>query len=140
MALLSSLWYSKILRGRLAILTFLGQGPYFGQLAWFLRFHNEKLPSAVERYTKEAERVIDVLDGWLRNREWLVGDRCSYADLSFVTWCHVAEGIFKQLGRSDVSEKYPRYASWLEAMGRRASVKETVASIATARAEHGLPP
>lgn len=68
-----------------------GQGPYFGQLTWYVlailssprapvltthssfphprgRFtwlHHEKLPSAIHRYTAELRRVLGVLDGRL---------------------------------------------------------------------------
>ncbi len=35
-----------------------GQGPYFGQAAWFANYHHEKIPSAIERYQKEIRRVI----------------------------------------------------------------------------------
>ena len=93
----------------------------------------------MERYSKETERVIDVLNSWLQDRKWLVGDRCTYSDLSFVTWCHIAEGLFAQLGQPEILDKYPHYTRWLQAMGERDSVKEIVASIASARVEHGLP-
>ncbi len=64
-----------------------GQGPYFGQAAWFGNFHHEKLPSAVERYQKEIERVTAVLDGQLAKGDgWLVGGKCTYADLAFIPW------------------------------------------------------
>ncbi|KAK0256157.1 glutathione S- transferase, nitrogen catabolite repression regulator, partial [Friedmanniomyces endolithicus] len=43
-----------------------GQGPYFGQLMWFKVFHSEKLPSAVDRYTNEAKRVLGVIDAHLK--------------------------------------------------------------------------
>lgn len=123
-------------------LTHAGQGPYFGQWAHFLRFHPEKLPSAIERYAKETERVISVLDGVLAKSSsgWLVGDKCTYADLAFVTWAHVADGMFKQSGTADHLEKYPSYGKWLKAMGERDSVKACIAEIAKGRAEHGLPP
>jgi glutathione S-transferase len=84
--------------------------------------------------------VIGVLDSWLQDRQWLVGDKCTYADLSFVTWSHIAEGLFAQFGKSDIPDRYPRYSSWYRAMNERVSVKEAVASIAAGRAEHGLPP
>ncbi len=61
-----------------------GQGPYYGQLVWFLRYHPEKVPSAVERYKKEIDRVIGVLDGVLSKQQWLVGGKLTIADLSFV--------------------------------------------------------
>lgn len=49
-------------------------------------FHPEKLPSAIERYQREALRVFGVLDGVLKSREWLVGNKLTIADLAFVTW------------------------------------------------------
>jgi glutathione S-transferase len=52
-----------------------GQGPYFGQGAWFTKFHPEKLPSAQERYLNEIKRVVGVLDKHLQGREYLVGDK-----------------------------------------------------------------
>lgn len=76
-----------------------GQGPYYGQGVWFAFFHHEKLPSAVERYFKEAERVRSVLDLHLSRQAgekqgakvatkdvWLVGDKMTVADLSWFIW------------------------------------------------------
>lgn len=59
--------------------------PYFGQAGWFMFFHHEKIPSALERYQKEILRVFGVLDGVLFKREWLIGAKCTVADLSFIT-------------------------------------------------------
>ena len=55
-----------------------------------MRIHPEKIPSAVERYQKETIRVIGVLDSVLAQREWLVGGKCSVADMSFITWNRAA--------------------------------------------------
>ncbi|KAI0670748.1 glutathione S-transferase [Trametes maxima] len=63
-----------------------GQGPYFGQAAHFVRYHPERIPSATERYQKEVLRVLGVLDGVLSKREWLVGNKLTVADISFITW------------------------------------------------------
>lgn len=60
-----------------------GQGPYFGQLGWFAFFHQEKIPSAIERYKNEVKRVLSVLDGVLSKQSWLVGGKPTIADLSF---------------------------------------------------------
>ena len=62
-----------------------GQGPYFGQAAWFANWHPEKLPSAIERYKKEILRVFGVLESVLSKQEWLAGDKATIADLSFIT-------------------------------------------------------
>lgn len=61
-----------------------GQGPYYGQVVWFKRYHAERVDSAVQRYVNEIKRVSKVLDEWLERREWLFGDKMSYADLAFV--------------------------------------------------------
>lgn len=48
-------------------------------------YHAEKIPSAIERYQKETLRVFSVLEGVLSKQDWLVGGKCTIADLSFVT-------------------------------------------------------
>ncbi len=64
--------------------------PYFGQAFWFLKYHSEKIPSAIERYQNEAKRVFTVLDGVLAKQEWLVGGKPTIADISFITWNRAA--------------------------------------------------
>ncbi|KAI4180294.1 MAG: hypothetical protein LQ346_007031 [Caloplaca aetnensis] len=51
-------------------------------------FHPEKLPSAQDRFIEQTKRVVGVLDGALGRSKsgWLVGDKCTYVDLSFFTW------------------------------------------------------
>ncbi|PYI23998.1 glutathione transferase [Aspergillus japonicus CBS 114.51] len=63
-----------------------GQGPYFGQAAWFTVLHPEKLPSVIDRYVTEVRRILGVLDTVLAGRTWLVGDKLTFADLAFVPW------------------------------------------------------
>jgi len=103
-----------------------GQGPYFGQLAWFKRFHPEKLPSAIERYEKEVDRVVSVIDAHLTKtgKPYLVGDRCTYADLSFITWA----GLVGYFG-VDIYEggKNEKYKEWLERITGREAVKKVFA-------------
>ncbi|KZF25884.1 glutathione S-transferase [Xylona heveae TC161] len=118
-----------------------GQGPYFGQATYFARFHPENLPSAIERYVKEILRVIGVLEeGLARNGTgWLVGDKCTYADLSFVTWAVIGEGLLHEIGQADrLEEKFPRYTAWLKALKGREKVAKCLEVIAKGRAAHGL--
>jgi len=66
-----------------------GQGPYFGQRVWFSLYHSEKnLTSVLDRYGNEIKRVIGVIDAHLKKTgtEYLVGDKVTYADLSFIPW------------------------------------------------------
>lgn len=51
-----------------------------------MRYHPEKIPSAIERYQKEVLRVLGVLNDVLSKQEWLVGDKCTVADLSLIPY------------------------------------------------------
>ena len=72
--------------------------PYYGQAGWYMLFATEKIPSALERYQKEVLRVLGVLDSVLSKKQWLVGDKCSVADLSFITYVLVS-GPLVTVGR-----------------------------------------
>ena len=50
-----------------------GLGPFSGQAVHFQRAAPEKLPYAVNRYRREAERHYAVLDKHLEGREFIVG-------------------------------------------------------------------
>ena len=113
-----------------------GQGPYYGQAAWFKKFHHERLPSAVERYVKEANRVTAVLEGHLaRQREvfgeeaikasggpWLVGNKYSYADLAWVSWQLILPMIISKEDGLDL-DQYPVVADWVDRMNKRPAVQ-----------------
>jgi glutathione S-transferase len=85
------------------------------------------------------ELVFGVLDKALENREWLVGEKCTYADLSFVTWSHVAKGMVYELGKEDMLKNYPRYTAWFERMVSRQPVLDCLKEIVAGRVAHGLP-
>jgi len=53
---------------------------------WFTHAHLERLPSAISRYRKEVRRILGVLDTALEGKRYLVGDKVTIADLSFVAW------------------------------------------------------
>ncbi|GKZ20605.1 glutathione S-transferase, nitrogen catabolite repression regulator [Aspergillus brasiliensis] len=100
-----------------------GQGPYFGQAVWFRRHHPEVVPSAQERYKNEALRVSGVLDKVLKDREYLVGGRYSYADASFVQWYNVFE--YATDGDVDLEKEFPNLYSWLERIKARPAITKT---------------
>lgn len=99
-----------------------GQGPYFGQAYWFTKLHAEKLPSAIERYQKEIARVVHVLDMSLQGKEYLVGGKVSYADLSFVPWFWIAEKIHPEW--ASVVAENKSFVGWLERLEARPAVKK----------------
>jgi glutathione S-transferase len=58
-----------------------GVGPMQGQANVFHRYAPEKIPFAIERYTKETRRLYEVLDSRLRDAEYLA-DEYSVADIA----------------------------------------------------------
>jgi GST-like protein len=77
-------------RGRAEVLQWLnwqigGIGPMFGQYLHFVDYSPEDLPYAKDRYTREAERLLGVLDGRLEGREYLAG-AYSIADMAIYPW------------------------------------------------------
>ena len=98
-------------------------------------FHSEKLPSAQSRYVAEVNRVVRVLDRVLADRNWLVGDKCTYADLAFVIWNSQIEFImqekieFTMQGNGWDAGRYPNFKAWQERMCARESVKKVLGVI-----------
>jgi len=111
-----------------------GQGPYYGQGSFFVLQCEEKIPIAIDRYRKEIQRVTAVLEGLLEGKEWLVGGKCTYADLAFLTWQRVvvAYGIWPDW---DMTAEAPRVVDWLERMEARPAVKEVLGEIGRLMAE-----
>ncbi|MCJ1474470.1 hypothetical protein MMC13_003128 [Lambiella insularis] len=103
-----------------------GQGPYFGQAAWFVNFHPEKIQSAKDRYINEIKRVTKVLDAALEGKEYLVDGRCSYADLSFLTWFGVAQSpsIDPSGGLAKELDGNANWKAWMDRLMARPAVKK----------------
>jgi len=62
-----------------------GLGPMLGQHGHFALYAPEKVPYALERYRREAERLYGVLDRRLAGREHVCGDY-SIADMAIWPW------------------------------------------------------
>lgn len=143
MAHVPSIWYVLLRYIHLqSAHSYAGQEPYFGQATWFARFHPEKLLSATDRYVNEIFRVLGVLDVALsRNKTgWLVGDRCTYADISFVTWAATSEGLLRELQKdAGLAEKYPYYSAWFATLKERPAIAKALQEIMAQRKAHGLP-
>jgi len=85
-----------------------GQGPYFGQAGWFMEWHPDKVQSVIERYQNEIIRVFSVLESVLSGREWLVGGKCTIADLSFVPFdVYAIEKYVKGYKGFDFEKDFP---------------------------------
>ncbi|KAF9632950.1 hypothetical protein BFW01_g3813 [Lasiodiplodia theobromae] len=101
-----------------------GQGPYFGQCAWFSLYHGEKVQSAINRYAAEIKRVLAVIDSHLAatKSNYLVGDKCTYADLAWVPWNIVAHELL--VTDWDASVQIPHYWAWHQRLLQREAVRK----------------
>ncbi len=65
-----------------------GIGPMFGQLGYFSKSAGKEIEDKrpLQRYVKESKRLLDVLDGRLDGRKWIMGEHYSIADIATLGW------------------------------------------------------
>ena len=63
-----------------------GIGPYCGQAVHFSRFAPEKVPYAINRYAREAERHWGIIDAQLGKHRYMLGDSYTLVDMSVWGW------------------------------------------------------
>ena len=81
---------------------------------------SEQIPYAQKRYIDETKRLFGVLEIRLseKDREWLVGDHFSIADLNAYTW--VAAHSFLNI---QSLEEWPAMKRWFDRIAARDAVK-----------------
>lgn len=105
------------LRGRTEVMKWLfwqvgGLGPMAGQNGHFNVYAPEKVPYAIERYTKETSRLYGVLNKRLSDREFIAGDY-SIADVACYPWIVPHEGHGQNL------DDFPHLKRWFETIAAR---------------------
>jgi GST-like protein len=93
-----------------------GVGPIFGQVHHFLRAAKEAVPYAIERYTRETQRLYGVLDARLKDRDYLAGEY-SIADIATYPWVARYEWH-----KTDLNA-YPHVKRWFDAISARPAVQ-----------------
>jgi GST-like protein len=109
------------MKGRSQVLQWLmfqmgGIGPMMGQANVFYRYFPEKIQPAIDRYQGESKRLFRVLDGHLKDHEYLAGDY-SIADIANFAWVrtHRWSGV-------EVDD-LPNLQRWLDAIRVRPAVE-----------------
>jgi GST-like protein len=97
-----------------------GLGPFSGQAVHFQRAAPEKLPYAINRYRREAERHYTVLDQHLAGREFIVGNEFTIADIS--AWGWIDRASFLLPGSHDPLAAYPNIRRWFQAIDAHPAV------------------
>jgi len=74
-----------------------GIGPMFGQVGFFHKFagkeYEDKRPR--DRYIAESRRLLNVLDGRLDGRRWIMGDDYTIADIATFPWVRNLIGFYE---------------------------------------------
>jgi GSH-dependent disulfide-bond oxidoreductase len=97
-----------------------GLGPFSGQAVHFQLAAPEKLPYAMNRYRREAERHYRVLDDHLAGREFIVGKDYTIADISAWGWIDRAPRVLP--GEADPLAAFPNLKRWFQAVESRPAV------------------
>ncbi|KRA54340.1 glutathione S-transferase [Pseudoxanthomonas sp. Root65] len=63
-----------------------GLGPMSGQYGHFTVYAPEKIPYAIDRYTREVQRLLGVLDAQLAKHAFVAGDDYGIADMAIHPW------------------------------------------------------
>jgi GSH-dependent disulfide-bond oxidoreductase len=112
----------KDIRGRAEVLQWLfwqvgGLGPMAGQNGHFNIYASEKIPYAMDRYTKETSWLYGVMNKRLADRPFLAGDY-SIADMACYPWIVPHERHLQNINA------FPHLKSWFDGIAKRpATVK-----------------
>ncbi len=96
------------------------QGPMAGQLSHFKNYAPEGQDYGFKRYLGEYERNLAVLDRRLEDRDWILGEAYTIADMIAFPWVFIA----KPLGSS--LDDFPRVAAWRQRIKERPAVQRAI--------------
>ncbi len=98
-----------------------GIGPMMGQANVFYRYFPEKLPSVIDRYQGESKRLFRVLDGQLKDHEYLAGD---YSIADIANWAWVRTHRWSGVDMDDL----PHLKRWRDQLRARPAVQRGILS------------
>lgn len=105
-----------------------GIGPMFGQVGFFYKFAGREIEDKrpLERYANEARRLVGVLETRLKDRQWIMGDEYTIADIAIFPWVRTLRDFYEAdelIGFRD----FPATVAWLDrCLARPASQKGLV--------------
>lgn len=98
-----------------------GQGPMTGQYGHFTTYAPEKIDYAIDRYTREVQRLLGVLDKRLAGRAFIAGDDYTIADMAAYPWINPYTKAPLDL------EPYPELRRWHAAIAARPATQRAYA-------------
>ena len=104
-----------------------GIGPMLGQAHHFRIYAPDKLPYAIDRYTREAQRLYAVLNKRLAHATYIGGTAYSIADIAVFPWLRAWKNQGVELA------DYPHLKGWFDEIARRPAVQRGLAVLDSAR-------
>jgi len=102
----------------------MGSAPYLGGgFGHFYAYAPTKIEYCIDRYTMEVKRQLDVLDRNLADREFLIGDDYTIADMAVYAWygALVLQDLYKASEFLDVGS-YTHVQRWAKTIDERPAV------------------
>jgi GSH-dependent disulfide-bond oxidoreductase len=102
-------------------------GPMLGQAHHFLGYAPEKIPYAMNRYSKEANRLYGVVDKRLSQSRFMACGEYTIADMAIMPWLRYPDrqGV-------DIAE-YPHLKKWFDGIAARPAVQRGLKVLADLR-------
>lgn len=100
-----------------------GLSPAFGQSGFFQRQASEPQPLAIQRFSSEALRTLNVLDGVLADRPFVAGEALSIADIAHFGW------LWRREFAGVTLEATPHVARWFDEMSARPAVQRAIEKV-----------
>jgi GST-like protein len=104
-----------------------GIGPMLGQAHHFLGYAPEKIPYAMNRYSKEANRLYGVVEKRLSQSKFIACGEYTIADIAIMPWLRYPDrqGV-------DIAE-YPHLKKWFDGIAARPAVQRGLKVLADLR-------
>ena len=102
-------------------------GPLLGQAHHFLIYAPEKIPYAMQRYAKEANRLYGVMNRRLTESKFIACDEYTIADMAIMPWLR----SYKNQGVE--MDEYPQVKRWFDGINARPAVQRGLAVLADRR-------
>jgi GSH-dependent disulfide-bond oxidoreductase len=102
----------------------MGSAPFLGGgFGHFYAYAPIKIEYAIDRYSMEVKRQLDVLDRRLSSSEFIAGDQYTIADIAIWPWYGLlVQGKLYGAGEFLQVQEYKSVVRWAEAVGRRPAV------------------
>ena len=103
----------------------MGAAPYLGGgFGHFYAYAPEKIEYAIDRYTMEVKRQLDVLDRHLAESQYMAGSEYSIADMAIMPWYGaLALGLLYGSGEFIEAHSYENVIRWTKELSARPAVQ-----------------